>query len=154
MYCALRARLPVCKTPAGISMAPLRDLSIFKREPHPYFGPVTTAIRRFELERQQVLVAREPRTCWNLMAHAEGKPLGICTLFRSGAVAGFFDVGVLDRARNRGIGSALMSYACRFARDLGCEAAVLISSGMGYSMYQRAGFREVARIGYWYTASP
>jgi GNAT superfamily N-acetyltransferase len=131
------------------------DYSIFEKHPHPGMGPITTAIRRFRLDGQRMRAERKPRRSWEIMAVAGGKPVGICTVFAGDKnVAGIFDVAVQESARNRGVGTALMAHACRFARKKVCKQAVLISSGMGYGVYVRVGFREAARIGYWYTAKP
>lgn len=70
------------------------------------------------------------------------------TKFESGA--GFYDVGVLEKERDHGIGAALVAHALHFARARGATQAVLLASGMGYGMYRRVGFREVCKIAYWY----
>ena len=132
----------------------LDDPALFTKHPHPYFGPITTAMRRFALRRQQEIQERRPDQVFVLIASAGDQPLGICTLFKHGDTFGVFDVGVLESARSQGIGTSLMAHASRVARDLGGRTAVLISSGMGESIYRAAGFGEVARIAFWYTAHP
>jgi GNAT superfamily N-acetyltransferase len=106
------------------------------------------------LEAQRHLAAREPRRSWDLMAKVDGVPAGVCTLFLGSRYAGVFDMGVLERLRNLGIGRALIRYACEFGRERGMDGAVLIATNLGYPMYERVGFREVTRVGYWYTAHP
>jgi GNAT superfamily N-acetyltransferase len=71
-------------------------------------------------------------------------------MFVDDSVAGFYDVGVLEEERNRGIGSAMLAHALGFAREQGATQSVLLASGMGYGMYQRVGFHEVCKIAYWY----
>ena len=71
-------------------------------------------------------------------------------MFLSETSAGFYDVGVLEKERNRGIGSAMMTHALQLARERGARQAVLLASGMGYGMYRRVGFQEVCKIAYWY----
>lgn len=149
------ARLPrVLQSALAVRFQRIDDYAIFHKHPHPWIGPITTSRRRFALAAHQARVARRPQRIWEIMALSDGVPVGVCTIFKSRTVAGFFDVGVVESARNRGVGTALMAYACRFAREQGCKAGVLISSGMGYKVYQRAGFREAARIGFWYAARP
>lgn len=144
----------VTKSELPCTFEVVSDYSVFEKYPHPDIGPLTTAIRRFRIAGQQFRTGRKPRKSWEIMAVSGGVPVGICTVFAGRAAAGFFDVAVLERARNHGVGRALMAHACRFAREQGCKAGVLISSGMGCEVYKRAGFREVAKIGFWYTAKP
>jgi GNAT superfamily N-acetyltransferase len=134
----------------GLTFQVVEDYQLFLKFPHPCYGPIRTPMRRFELARQAHLADMRPRRFWDLAALREGVPVGICTLFHEEGIAGVHDVGVLPAMRRQGIGTALMRYACGFARGLGATACVLISSGQGYGMYGRAGFREVGRIGYWY----
>ena len=130
----------------------LEDHSIFARCPHPYLGPIRTPIRRFELAPLARLSALRPKRVWDLVALRDGKPVGACTLFfdRKIEIVGFHDVGVLPGVRRQGIGTALMRRACEFARQQGAIGAVLIASSDGYGVYERAGFSECGRVGYWY----
>jgi GNAT superfamily N-acetyltransferase len=151
---ATLSRHPTVPVPAGVTFDVVEDHGIFSSDvEHPYHGPITTALRRFELGRLAALSRLRPRRVWDLVARLEGLPVGVCTIFRGSRAAGCFDVGVVERARRRGIGAALMARALRFAREQGADAAVLIASGMGHGMYQRVGFRDVCRVGYWYRAS-
>jgi GNAT superfamily N-acetyltransferase len=156
MWCDL-AKLPRIATPKGIRIVQTPHHSMYLRYPHPYFGPITTAIRRHELNRLAHMAAQWPKRFFDFVALAAGnRPVGACSMFLSDGIAGFYDVGVLKEERNKGIGSALLAHALRFARERpaenGATQAVLLASGMGYGMYQRVGFREVCKIAYWYRA--
>jgi ribosomal protein S18 acetylase RimI-like enzyme len=134
----------------GLTFQVVEDHDLFLKFPHPCYGPIRTPMRRFELARQAHMAAMRPRRFWDIVAFREGVPVGVCTLFDENGIAGVHDVGVLPANRRQGIGTALMRQACRFSRGLGAAGCLLISSGEGYGMYGRAGFREVGRIGYWY----
>jgi GNAT superfamily N-acetyltransferase len=150
MACDL-AKLPKVPVPAGVRILQTPHHSMYLRHPHPYFGPITTAIRRHELNRLAHLAAQWPDQFFDFVALAEGnRPVGACSMFVSESVAGFYDVGVLEKERNRGIGGAMIAHALRFAKDRGASQAVLLASGMGYEVYLRAGFREECKIAYWY----
>jgi hypothetical protein len=149
MACEL-AQLPSMQSPENIGIQQVKDYSIFSVHPHPVWGPITTPIRKHELGRLKYMAQKRPAQVFDFAAFGGGVPLGACTLFLSPYAAGFHDVGVIEHARGRGIASALMAHVLGFARDRGSKHAVLISSGMGFTMYQRAGFREVCRIGFWY----
>ena len=135
---------------SGLTFQVVEDYDLFLRFHHPCYGPIRTPMRRFELARQAHLAAVRPRRFWDLVAFHEGVPVGVCTLFHENGITGVHDVGVLPAKRRRGIGTALMRHACEFSLGLGAAGCLLISSGQGYGMYGRAGFREVGRIGYWY----
>ena len=154
MYCDLRGELPRLEAQVPLEIGAVGDYDIFRRLPHPSLGRISTAIRRFSLEAQRHLSTRSPRRAWELMASLDGAPAGICTLFLGRTHAGLFDLGVLEPLRNRGIGRALVSHACAFAQQRGAEGMILIATNAGYRVYEHAGFREVARMGFWYTAHP
>ena len=150
MWCNL-TRLPKIPVPKKIRIIQTPHHSMYLRHPHPYFGPITTAIRRHELNRLAHLVAQWPKRFFDFVAlDAGNRPVGACSMFVDESAAGFYDVGVLKTERNKGIGSAMMAHVLRFSREQGATQAVLLASGMGHGMYQHAGFREVCEIAYWY----
>lgn len=55
-------------------------------------------------------------------------------------MASLHDVAVIEAARCRGIGLALVTAAGRHASARKCDRICLISSAMGESVYRRAGF--------------
>lgn len=151
LYCDRLTSEESHRVPQGVKFQFVQDHAVFSEAvAHPYLGPVTTAIRRFELHRIAHLVRQRPQRVWDFMAVLEDKPVGVCSLFLGSRMAGFHNVGVIPSARGRGIGSALMAHACRFAWERNYREAVLISTGSGYRMYARVGFREVCKLGYWY----
>lgn len=148
------ALIPNIPLPAGVDVRPVDDYSVFLRHPHPYFGPITSRIRKFELERLAQLDESHQDAIVNLMCVRDSVPVGAATILIRGQVAAFFDVGVLEAERGRGIGTGLIVAGSSLARERGAREAVLLASGMGYSVYQRAGFREICRIAYWYAKEP
>ena len=154
MYCDLRNVVPSLQTEVPLRFSAVTDYTIFRQQPHPSIGRITTRIRRFTLESQQHLASRSPRKSWDLMACCDDTPVGICTLFIGARYAGLFDAGVLELLRNQGIGRTLVRYACAFAQEHGAEGIILIAMNMGYRVYEHVGFKEVSRVGFWYTARP
>jgi len=150
MWCDL-AKLPTIAVPEGIRIIRTPHHSMYLRHPHPYFGPITTSIRQHELNRLAHMAAQWPQNFFDFVALAAGnRPVGACSMFLSESSAGFYDVGVLEIERGRGIGSAMIAHALQFARDRDWKQAILLASGMGYNMYCRTGFHEVCKIAYWY----
>jgi len=135
----------------GIAIDAVEDAALFVRHPHPYFGRISTDLTRFEMRRVAHLVQKRPQRVFHLVAMERRVPIASATLFVDGTTAAFFDVGVREAVRGRGVGTHLMQAACAFAAERGARAAVLLSSGMGYGVYARAGFRDVCRIAYWYS---
>ena len=145
------AELPPVAAPEGIRIVRTPHHSMYLRHPHPSFGPITTDIRRHELNRLAHLAAQWPANFFDFVALAAGnRPVGACSMFLSESSAGFYDVGVLETERNRGIGTAMMTHALHLARERGAGQAVLLASGMGYGMYRRVGFQEACKFAYWY----
>jgi len=144
-------KVPKIAVPDGIRIVRTPHHSMYLRHPHPYFGPIKTAIRQHELNRLAHLAAQWPHHYFDFVALAAGnRPVGACSMFLSESSAGFYDVGVLESERGRGIGSAMMAHALGFARERGTPQAVLLASGMEYGMYKNMGFREVCTVAYWY----
>lgn len=150
MWCDL-AKLPKIPSPDGIRIVRTPHHSMYLRHPHPTFGPITTAVRRHELNRLAHLAAQWPNHFFDFVALAAGnRPVGACSMFLNDSGAGFYDVGVLEKERNQGIGSAMLAHALGIARKCGATQGVLLASGMGQGMYCRVGFQEVCKIAYWY----
>ena len=82
----------------------------------------------------------------HLVGRRDGRAVATATLFvHPPEVAGVYFVATTPDARRRGIGAAVTARAMEEARVLGCSAAVLGSSPMGYGVYRRLGFEEVFR---------
>jgi len=116
---------------------------------HPSFGRISTPIRRFELARLSSLVSA--KQAFDLVAFAGNEPVGACTIFTGSRVASLWDVAVVPAHRRKGIGTALIRKACAVSHELGFEDLMLIASGMGETVYSRAGFRTIGEVGFFYS---
>lgn len=135
----------------AVVIRPVRSWDEFgPRRAHPHTGPVTTAIRRFEMARRSALCSSDAVV--ELGAYAGDELVGACLVFtdREAGMASVHDVAVLAAHRCRGIGRSLVAAAVRHARERGCRRACLISTAMGEGVYRWVGFVEVTRIAYWY----
>jgi GNAT superfamily N-acetyltransferase len=151
MACDLRQPPMPFDAPKGIRIELVADLSRFgPKNPHPSIGPITTHIRRFQLRADQHQAAENPRQVFQYFAWDGDRPVGAATVLASEGAAGIHDVVVKDTERGRGIGTALVHACLNHGRDSGCDTAMLISTGMGESLYRRCGFHEACRIAYWY----
>ena len=138
------------RTPRGLAIEPLQDFSIFDRHEHPYIGPMTTPRRQALLENHRFVCAQRPRRAWAFVAMLDGAPVAHSILFIAEGVAGIYEVGVLERFRNRGIGSAITRAPLLFAADRGVRYGILQAGGDGEGLYRRLGFDEVCRISLWH----
>jgi GNAT superfamily N-acetyltransferase len=77
----------------------------------------------------------------------QGAPAACSMLLVTGSVAGIYSVTTLAEARNQGLGGAATRAALNDARSLGCTAATLQASRMGFPLYQKLGFRKVCDLG-------
>lgn len=78
-----------------------------------------------------------------LGGYLDGEPVASSKAIRSGNVVGVYAVGTSERARRRGIGTAMSWAAIEVGRQWGCEVAVLQASEMGEPVYRAMGFRVV-----------
>ena len=63
-----------------------------------------------------------------------------------GGGCGIYNVGTLEHARRRGLGTALTAAQVHDARGRGCRTASLQSTPMAERVYTAVGFRDLGRI--------
>jgi ribosomal protein S18 acetylase RimI-like enzyme len=85
------------------------------------------------------------------VGYVEGQPVSTTAIVIGGGVTGVYNVATLPGHQRRGYGEALMRYALADARrDSGVphgeERVILQSTPAGLKLYERMGFRTVARV--------
>jgi GNAT superfamily N-acetyltransferase len=81
-----------------------------------------------------------------VLARLDGEPAGAVLITLSHRIAGVYWVGVLERARGRGIAAAMVRRVTNQAFDLGAASVQLQASTMGEPVYRRLGYEELYRI--------
>jgi len=81
------------------------------------------------------------------LGRLSGEPVAISTLFLGAGAAVVYFVFTIEQARRRGVGAALTLAPPKTTREMGYRIGVLGSSGMGFPVYRRLGFREHCRSG-------
>ena len=82
------------------------------------------------------------KTPWKIfVGYLDDRPVATNMLFKGGGVASLYAVATVPSARGKGIGAAITLKPLLEARDDGYIYAVLFSTEMGKSVYQRIGFR-------------
>ena len=100
----------------------------------------------FEEPVRQLLEGFDPDRLVHVLATLDGEPVGCGSLWITGETAGVYNVAVLDRARERGVGYAVTSALLDEARARGCTESVLQATRLGRPVYERLGYVEVCRV--------
>ena len=136
--------------PAALEIRRVENVEEFERIPHPAIGPLTTPLRRAALHRMAALIGARRARSVMFVAWSNGQPVGSSELFLGSECAGLHSLTVPEPYRHRGIGTALVEHVCAEAVRGGASTIVLLASNDGRPLYERCGFSEVARFGYWY----
>jgi ribosomal protein S18 acetylase RimI-like enzyme len=109
--------------------------------------PVEEARPIANLERALGFGERLPRQLF--LGTIRGRPVTTAMLFAQPPAAGIYNVGVLERYRGRGIGSAMMRAALADGRKRGCAFGTLFATAMGAGLYRNLGFEDVGKMEIW-----
>lgn len=83
-----------------------------------------------------------------------GRAVGIVTTFLYGETSALFDLGVSPGERGKGVGSALIAFACQLAAGRGAKTMTLNATIQGGPVYARAGFQDLGNgQTFWLTPS-
>jgi len=138
------AGLPNPDPGKNVVIEQLADLDRFsKTVPHPYLGPVTTKSRRLAVGSGNHLLKTRAHDYVSYLLSVSGAPASIVTVFRTGEMAGIYDVGTVEDFRGRGYAQQLLVHALGEAKRSGASAAGLIAVAKAEPLYQRVGFQAL-----------
>jgi ribosomal protein S18 acetylase RimI-like enzyme len=81
------------------------------------------------------------------VGYVDQEPVCTTAIVHGGGAIGFYNVATLPGSQRHGYGEAVMRYALAESRkELGVVPAVLQSTPAGLHLYERMGFRTVARV--------
>jgi GNAT superfamily N-acetyltransferase len=132
-------------SPKGLTIVANNELSL-------------TAVRDLPYARVVVPLpayAERPGQWVRFVATLRGAIVGQSVVFLTSGpwgVAGIYHVGVVPRARNKGIGKAVTLAACQYAREKGYRFAVLNSTDSGRHTYRQLGFSAIGDGWTWWLA--
>jgi ribosomal protein S18 acetylase RimI-like enzyme len=91
-----------------------------------------------------LLTAQSPLT--HFVVREEGVPVAVASIFLHGDHAGVYNVATVQRARGRGLASAVTSGALRHAYRQGYRNAMLGSEEAAMGIYRRLGFQPCGEL--------
>ncbi|MCP5081374.1 MAG: GNAT family N-acetyltransferase [Alphaproteobacteria bacterium] len=145
------AKLAPVKRPKGMRIERLDTMERFSKSvPHPYIGPITTANRKRALQATGVLAKERPEDFMAYVLSVDDVPTSTVTVFRTGEMAGIYDVGTLEAARGRGYAGMLLKHVLYEAKTAGAASAGLIAVAKAKALYERVGFRSVGWLSFLY----
>jgi predicted N-acetyltransferase YhbS len=83
------------------------------------------------------------------VAHDGGEPVGCLLMTDHDANTDVECVAVVPEARGRGISGKLLGHALADAVERGSKTSTLVSTALGYAVYERLGFRPLGRFQMW-----
>jgi len=92
------------------------------------------------------LSGADPGAYHILVARLDRENVATAMAFDHGSDCGIYNVGTLEHARRRGLGTALTAVHVHDALARGCQTATLQSTQMAEGMYAAVGFRDLGRI--------
>ncbi len=93
-----------------------------------------------------ILAGVDPDAFHVVVGHLDGEAVAAGIAYDHDGDCGIYNVGTLEHARRRGIGTALTAALVRDARERGCATASLQSTPMAERVYAAVGFRDLGRI--------
>ena len=81
-----------------------------------------------------------------LAARIDGEMVAAALAYDYAGDSGIYNVGTVEKARRRGLGTALTAAQVYDARDRGCRTASLQSTPMAERVYAAVGFRDLGRF--------
>lgn len=101
----------------------------------------------FRLLYQPQMLGRPGSTLY--LGFLDGEPVATAVRITSHGIAGIGGVSTAPAARRRGVGEAITRRAALDGIADGCRASFLQSTEMGYSLYERMGYRHVIDFHTW-----
>lgn len=93
-----------------------------------------------------LLAGADPDAFHVVVARADGEHVASAIAFDLDGDCGIYNVGTVEHARRRGLGTALTALLVHEAKARGCRTASLQSTVMAERVYAAVGFRDLGRI--------
>ncbi len=109
------------------------------------FFPTTPSLGQLFLDAYTLFGFDPQGPFLHYIGYMNGEPVAVSTLLFTEDMAGIYDVCTIPSARGKGFGTAITLAPLLEARARGYHYVCLQSTHMGYSIYERLGFKEQYR---------
>jgi ribosomal protein S18 acetylase RimI-like enzyme len=117
-------------------------------------GPLNDRAYGFDTDSFTRALSRRPSDSTHVyVARDAGEPVGCLLMTDQDGNSDVESVAVLPEARGRGISGKLLQHALVDAAERGNETSTLVSTALGYPIYERLGFRMLGRFAMWERAA-
>jgi GNAT superfamily N-acetyltransferase len=113
-------------------------------------GPLNDRVYPFGTDSFTRALRRRPSGAIHVyVASDDGEPVGCLLMTDHDGNSDVECVAVVPEARGRGISRHLLGHALADARERGVETSTLVSTVMGYPVYEKLGYRMLGRFQMW-----
>lgn len=121
---------------------------------HTVVGPLNDRAYGFDTDSFTRALTRRPGESSHIYVAQDGdEPVGCVLMTDHDGNSDAECVAVLPEARGRGISRHLLQHALVDAAERGNETSTLVSTALGYPVYERLGYRTVGRFAMWERAA-
>lgn len=142
---------PLPPSPAGLAIRRVATLGELRDWGIPWAAAFRVPRAAFRL-LQPVLPVDDPARGAQVrffVGYKGTRPVACASIVVTEGIAGIYSVGTTPSARGRGFGAAITARAVEEGRLMGATSAYLVSTKMGYPVYQRLGFVPVCDYQSW-----
>ncbi len=129
------------RPPARFTIEPVLDLPALKEWVDVWMAHVPDPVAQHCREVIYRLGIDANRPWRTYLGRLDGKSVATIRLFYAAGVVSLHHVATLSQEQGKGIATALAVHALREARNQGYRVAVLTSTPVGLTLYQKIGFR-------------
>jgi ribosomal protein S18 acetylase RimI-like enzyme len=146
MVCDLAGIPQFVPAPGSFTLQPVSDLSTLKTYTEVFCAGFDLPASFIQPFHDFSAVVGFSDSLTHFLGFLGSESVATASLFLSDGIAGIYNIAVIKKARRQGLGAAITPTLLLVARALGYQIAALQASDMGFTVYQRLGFRKVGDL--------